>query len=83
MKSVDLTDNPSPSCTPPFFYIFHMITASLRKAWLSRLELSAEKTVAIFHEVSRNSRSIAPNFVENIGSFGKLKIIGLDQAFLK
>jgi len=56
---------------------------SLRKLWLSRLELSVEKTVAIFHEVRRNSRSIAPIFVGNIGSFGKLKIIGLDQSFLK
>jgi len=56
---------------------------SLRKLWLSRLELSAEKTVAIFHKVSRNSCSIASNFVENIGCFGKLKIIGLDQNFLK
>jgi len=33
--------------------------------------------------VSRNSRSIAAIFVENIGRFGKLKIIGLDQRFLK
>jgi len=33
--------------------------------------------------VSRNSHSIAAIFVENIGCFGKLKIIGLDQRFLK
>jgi len=54
-------------------------SAHLRK----RLESSAAKTVAIFHEVRRNSRSIASNFVENIGSFGKLDISGLDQAFPK
>ncbi len=46
------------------------------------VKFSAEKTVAIFHEVRRNSHSIAPIFVENIGSFSKLKIIGLDQRFL-
>ena len=50
---------------------------------ISRLEFSAEKTVAIFHEVRRNSYSIAPIFVQNIGRFGKLKIIELDQGFLK
>jgi len=33
--------------------------------------------------VRRNSYSIAPIFVENIGSFSKLKIIGLDQILLK
>jgi len=33
--------------------------------------------------VRRNSRSIASNFVENIGSFGKIDIIGLDQDFIK
>jgi len=47
----------------------------------SRLKLSAEKsaekTVAIFHQVRSNSHSIAPIFLENIGSFNTLKIIGL------
>ena len=33
--------------------------------------------------MNRNSRAIAPNFVENIGGFDKLKIIGLDQSFPK
>jgi len=33
--------------------------------------------------VSRNSHSIASIFVENIGGFFKLKIIGLDQSLLK
>ncbi len=46
------------------------------------VRINAEKTVAIFHEVRRNSHSIAPIFVKNIGSFSKLKIIGLDQRFL-
>ena len=55
----------------------------LRETWLSRLEFSVEKSVAIFHEVRRNSYSIAPIFMENIGRFGKLKLIGLDQVFLK
>ena len=47
------------------------------------LVFSAEKSVAIIHEVRRNSHSIAPIFVENIGRLGKLKIIGLDQGFFK
>jgi len=33
--------------------------------------------------VSRNRSSIAAVFVENIGCFSKLIIIGLDQRFLK
>jgi len=42
-----------------------------------------KKTVAIFHKVRRNSHFIALIFVENNGSFSKIKIIGLDQSFLK
>ena len=37
----------------------------------------------MFHEVSRNSYSIAANFGEDTDGFNKPKIIGLDQSFLK
>ena len=47
------------------------------------IRIKRRKTVAIFHEVRRNSHSIAPIFVDNIGSFGKLKIIVLEQSFHK
>jgi len=56
------------------FTIFMLIRQAIGES-IKSIKLSAEKTVAIFHEVRRNSHSIAPNFVENIGSFGKLKII--------
>jgi len=36
----------------------------------------------MFHEVSRNSYSIAAIFVEFTGVFSQLKIIGLDQRLL-
>ena len=37
----------------------------------------------MFHEVSRNSHSIAAIVGEDTDSFNKPKIIGLDQSFLK
>ena len=46
------------------------------------MELCFSKSVAIFHKVSWNGYSLVANFVENIGSFNQLKIIGLDQVFL-
>jgi len=55
---------------------------NLRKLELSGLEFSTEKTVRYFHEASNNNPSITPIFVENIGSFNKLKIIGFDQRLL-
>jgi len=39
--------------------------------------------VDIVYEVRRNSQSIAPISVGNIGRISKLKLIGLDQSFLK
>ena len=42
-----------------------------------------EPTAVIFHEAGRNSHSIASIFAEEVGSFSKLKIIGIDQSFLK
>jgi len=45
----------------------------------AELSQRAVKSVAIFHEVRRNYYSITPIFVENIRTFRKLKIIGLDQ----
>jgi len=36
-----------------------------------------------FYEVRGNSPSIVPIFVENIGNFSKLKIIGLNHRLLK
>ncbi len=37
----------------------------------------------MFHEVSRNSHSIAAIFGEDTDDFNKPKIIGFDQSFLK
>lgn len=37
----------------------------------------------IFHEVRRNSYSIATNFGEDTSDFNKPEIIGLDQSILK
>jgi len=38
--------------------------------------------VRIFHEVRRNSYSIATNFGGNMSHFNKPEIIGLDQSIL-
>ncbi len=42
-----------------------------------------KKIIIFLYLLRYGLHSIAPIFVENIGRFGKLKIIGLDQVFLK
>ena len=43
------------------------------------IKIKYRKTITIFHEVRRSSYSTTAIFGENIDSFSKLKVIGLDQ----